>query len=110
MQRADSLKKTLIEGKRRRGWQRVRSLEGITASIDMSLSKFQEMVKDREAWCAAVHGVTKSQTQLKYWTMSGKIIPTIWGEEWEISRNWGTTHISGFLCLVLEQASLMAQW
>ena len=80
MRRAGSLEKTLmqgkIEGRRRRGWQKIRWLDSIIDSMDMNLSKLQEMVKNREAWCAAVHGVKTSQRQLSNWTTAAAEIYT----------------------------------
>ena len=105
MWRADSLEKTLmlgkIEDRRRRGWQRMSCLDSITDSMDMNLSKLRETVKDREAWWAAVHGITKSQTRLSDWTtkMSKQcsVVPGTpgWGPSTVVTLGWATMEQHG---------------
>ena len=112
MWRTDSMEKTpilgKIEGRRRRGWQRMRWLDGITDSMDMSLRKLQELVMDREAWYAAIHGIAKNQTWLSDWTELnwGILVPELglnlgperlnWTELWDLSSlTWDWTWALG---------------
>ena len=98
MWRTDSFEKTLMlgkfEGRRRRGWQRMRWLEGITDSVDMSLSKLQETVKDRKAWCDAAHEVTKNQTWLSNWTTTNQMI-----DQWRIKTLYKPISKKTMICI-----------